>query len=205
MNLSSNEDCLEVTRGEFEIINDELDRFKNIKELGKIDLIGFLDSLKPHLDSIENKTGTNSIALIRASTFIVDAISKKIMELARSCENDIDLEHLSTTETIDFIANRSRILLNSAEVCRRMEKLNMDYAYRIKFFNHTKEEIERICKEKGLDSRSTTQKTIDTLKSVGTTTGEIAAETAGCALEMAIKIGITIVAFMILMAIFGVK
>lgn len=204
MNISPNEECREVTRGEFEIINDELVRLKNTKSIMEIDFNDLFDRLKPHLKSIENKTGVNSIALINASTFIVDAISIKIIELIEYYDQEQELEHLSTADTIEFIANRRRILIDAAEICRKMDKLNMDYAYRIKFFSHTEDEVERICKEKGIDPRSISQKRIDTLKSVGETTGEIAVETAGCALEMGIKIAIVMGIAMALMAIFGV-
>ena len=59
--------------------------------------------------------------------------------------------------------------------------------------------------KKGIDIRTTTKKSIDQLKNVGAITGEVAKGTAGCAIELAIKIAIVVVIFMILMAIIGVK
>ena len=81
----------------------------------------------------------------------------------------------------------------------------MDYAYRIKKFNKAKSVLENMCIEKGIDIRTATQKSINQLKNVRAITGEVAKGTAGCAIELAVKIAIVVVIFMILMAIFGVK
>ncbi len=59
--------------------------------------------------------------------------------------------------------------------------------------------------KKGIDTRTSKQKSIDHLKTAGAVTGIVAKETAGCAIGLAIKVGIVIVIFLILMAIFGVK
>lgn len=90
-------------------------------------------------------------------------------------------------------------------ICRKLDKMNMDYAYRMKVFNKVKGDIEDACREKGIETRTTAQKNIDHLKMVGSVTGEVAKETAGCLATMALKIVILLVIFLILMAIFGVE
>ena len=95
--------------------------------------------------------------------------------------------------------------MDAVVICRKLESWNMDYAYRIKKFNTFKKEIGDLCREKDIDTRSSMQKGVDHLKTVGEVTGVVAKETAGCAIELAIKVAIVLVIFLILMAIFGVK
>lgn len=98
--------------------------------------------------------------------------------------------------------------MDAVVICRKLESWNMDYAYRIKKFNTIKKEIEDLCREKHIDTRTSMQKGVEQLKTVGEITGVVAKETketAGCTIELAIQIAIVIVIFLILMTIFGVK
>lgn len=115
------------------------------------------------------------------------------------------IDKLSPSDTVKYYANQREILIEVLNICRRLENMNMDYAYRIKTFHKIKDDIEKTCREKGIETRTSTQKNIDHLKTVGVVTGEVAMETAGCLISMVVKVAIILVIFLILMAIFGVK
>lgn len=195
----------DIIRGEIEIIHEELDNLNHNPYTANIGVLPILENVTPHLASIETKIGKSSIDHINISTEIVDVISNRILAYIESCYSDNIITNLSAQETVKLYANQRENLTEAIRICRKLENMNMDYAYRIKTFNETKKEIENLCNKKGIDTRTSTQKSIDNLKTVGAVTGVIAKETAGCAIGLVIKVAIVIVIFLILMAIFGVK
>ena len=194
----------DIIQGEVEIIHEEIENFQNSRYDSVLNVSAFLDSMKIHLSSIENKTGTNSIDYIRISTEVVDVISNRILSYFDYSSNNF-ADNKSASEMVQLFSNQRKNLEEALASFRTIESFNMDYAYRIKKFNKAKSVLKNMCIEKGLDIRTATQKSIDQLKNVGAITGEVAKGTAGCAIELAIKIAIVVVIFMILMAIIGVK
>ena len=194
----------DIIQGEVEIIHEEIENFQKSRYDSVLNVSAFLDSIKIHLSSIENKTGTNSIDYIRISTEVVDVISNRILSYFDYSSNNFS-DNKSASEMVQLFSNQRKNLEEALASFRTIENFNMDYAYRIKKFNKAKSVLENMCIEKGIDIRTATQKSIDQLKKVGAITGEVAKGTAGCAIELAIKIAIIVVIFMILMAIIGVK
>lgn len=168
-------------------------------------MLAVIESISPHLASIEQKIGKSSIDHINISTEIVDVISNRMLTYLNSFSSDNIADKLTIQETVEFYATQRKHLMDAFLICSKLEGFNMDYAYRIKKFNAMKNVIVGLCKEKHIDTRSSMQKGMDQLKTVGKITGVVAKETAGCAIELAIKVAIVIVIFLILMAIFGVK
>ena len=60
--MSQNE-YSDIIQGEVEIIHEEIENFQKSRYDTVLNVSAFLDSIKIHLSSIENKTGTNSIGL----------------------------------------------------------------------------------------------------------------------------------------------
>ena len=60
--MSQNE-YSDIIQGEVEIIHEEIENFQKSRYDSVLNVSAFLDSIKIHLSSIENKTGTNSIVL----------------------------------------------------------------------------------------------------------------------------------------------
>lgn len=203
--ISRNKNYNEVIAGEVKIIYEELDNLCRASYRNNIDLLAIIEKVTPHLASIEQKIGKSSIDHIHISTEIVDEISNKMLSCVSSSFSDSIIDRLSPKETVEFYANQRKNLMDAVVICRKLESWNMDYAYRIKKFNTIKKEIEDLCREKHIDTRTSMQKGVEQLKTVGEITGVVAKETAGCAIEFAIKIAIVIVIFLILMTIFGVK
>lgn len=193
----------EVINGEVDVIRDEIDSYNDSHYTNNLNVSLLLENIMPHLASIEHKLGRQSVDYINISTEIVDIISHR-MQAYMNSSSDIITDKLSVQDIIKFYSSQKEILIGFLSVCQKLETLNMDYAYRIKKFNLFKKEIEDRCNEKGIDTRTAAQKGIDQLKEVGTITGIVAKETAGCALEIIIKVAIVIVVFLILMAIVGV-
>ena len=203
--ISQDKHYNDIIKGEIEIIHEELDNLIHNPYTVNIGVLPILENVTPHLASIEQKIGKSSIDHINISTEIVDVISNRILDYIESCYSDSLITNLSAQETVKLYANQRENLTEGIRICRKLESMNMDYAYRVKIFNTTKKEIENRCNKKGIDTRTSTQKSIDNLKTVGAVTGVIAKETAGCAIGLVIKVAIVIVIFLILMAIFGVK
>ena len=155
--------------------------------------------------SIEQKLGRNSIEYIDISTKIVDVICNRLIAYTNLSSADSIISKLSASETVKFYANQRENFVEALRICRKLENMNMDYAYRMKVFNKVKSDIENICHEKGIETRTAAQKSIDQLKTIGSVTGVVALETAGCLVTIAVKIAIILVIFLILMAIFGVE
>lgn len=203
--ISRNKNYNEVIDGEIKIIHEELDNLCRVPSINNIDLLAVIENVTPPLASIEQKIGKSSIDHINICTEIVDIISNRMLSYAGSSSSDCIVDKFSAKETVEFYANQRKNLMDAVVICRKLESWNMDYSYRIKRFNTIKKEIEDLCREKHIDTRSSMQKGVDQLKTVGEITGVVAKETAGCAIGLAIKIAIVIVIFLILMAIFGVK
>lgn len=195
----------EIVKGEIEILREEIEKFNQNHYTAKLNASDFLECVTPHLVSIERKIGRNSIEHINISTQIVDAICKKILVFTNLTSADSIVNKLSPSDIVKYYANQRENLTEALNICRKLENMNMDYAYHIKTFNKIKGDIERTCHEKGIETRTSTQKNIDYLKTVGTVTGGVAMETAGCLISMAVKVAIIVVIFLILMAIFGVE
>ena len=195
----------DIVKGEMEIIYDEIEQFNQTNNTTNLSASVFLDRVSHHLVSIEQKLGRNSIEYIDISTKIVDVICNRLIAYTNLSSTDSIISKLSASETVKFYANQRENFVEALRICRKLENMNMDYAYRMKVFNKVKGDIESTCSEKGIETRTTTQKNIDQLKTVGSVTGEVALETAGCLVSMVVKIAIILVIFLILMAIFGVE
>ena len=195
----------EIVKGEIEILREEIEKFNQQYYSAKLNASDFLECVTPHLDSIERKTGRNSIEYINISTQIVDAICKKVLAFTNLTSADSIVDKLSPSDMVKFYASQRENLTEALNIFRRLENMNMDYAYRVKAFNKTKDDIEKSCREKGIETRTLTQKNIDHSKTVGAVTGEVTMEAAGCLISMAVKVAIILVIFLILMAIFGVE
>lgn len=195
----------EIVKGEIEILREEIEKFNQNHYTAKLNASDFLECVTPHLVSIERKIGRNSIEHINISTQIVDAICKKILIFTNLTSANSIVNKLSPSDIVKYYANQRENLTEALNICRKLENMNMDYAYHIKTFNKIKGDIERTCHEKGIETRTSTQKNIDYLKTVGTVTGGVAMETAGCLISLAVKVAIIVVIFLILMAIFGVE
>lgn len=194
----------EVIKGEVEIIHDEIAKFQDSDCESILNASAFLDCLKDPFMSIENKIGTNSIDYINISTEVVDVALNKLLSFFDYSSNYI-AENKTATEMVQFYSNQRNNLEEALATFRILEHYNMDYAYRIKKFNKAKSEIEKLCIEKGIDIRTRAQKSIDQLKKVGAITGEVAKDATGFAIKLAIKVALILVAFLIIMAIIGVK
>lgn len=195
----------EVINGEVKIIHEELDSFSQTPYTTNINILAFIENITPHLSSIEQKISKSSIDHIKISTEIVDVISNRMMDYINKSFSDCIIDNLSAQETVNFYVNQRKILMDAFVICRKLESWNMDYAYRIKKFNVIKKEIEDLCREKQIDTRSSIQKGVDQLKTIGVFSGIVAKETAGCAIGLVIKVAIVLVIFLIIMAIVGVK
>lgn len=202
---NSDEKYRDIVKGEMEIIYDEIEQFNQTNNSVNLSASDFLDRVSHHLVSIEQKLGRNSIEYIGISTKLVDVICNRLIAYTDLLSSDSIISKLSASETVKFYANQREYFVEALRVCRKLENMNMDYAYRMKVFNKVKGDIESRCHEKGIETRTTIQKNIDQLKTVGSVTGEVALETAGCLVSMAVKIAIILVIFLILMAIFGVE
>ena len=202
---NSDDKYRDIVNGEIEIIYDEIELFDQTNYTANLSVSVFLDRVSHHLESIEQKLGRNSFEHIDISTKIVDVICKRLMAYLNLSSADSIISKLTASETVDFFANQRENFVEAFGICRKLEKMNMDYAYRMKVFNKVKGDIEDACREKGIETRTAAQKNIDHLKMVGSVTGEVAKETAGCLATMALKIVILLVIFLILMAIFGVE
>lgn len=203
--MSQRVDYNEVINGEIKIIHEGLDNLCQTTYTTSTDILTFIDNIMPALASIEQKVGKSSIDYININTEIVDVISNIISIYISMFSSDSIIEKLSTQETVKFYANQRQTLVDALAICKKLESWNIDYEYRIKKFNPIKNGIESMCREKHIDTRSSMQKSVDQLKTVGEITGVVAKETAGCALSLVIKIAIVIVIFLVLMAILGVK
>lgn len=197
--------CSDVIKGELDIIHEEIENFISLDYTANLNVADFLESVKSHLFLIEQKIGTNSIEYINITTEIVDVISNRLLDYTNFASSDNVIEKLSASDIVKYYANQRKNLIEAFKICRRIESMNMDYAYRIRTFNKTKEKIEKRCREKGIDSRTSIQKNVDQLKSVASFTGAVAKETTGCAINLALQIIILIIVFLVLMAIVGVK
>ena len=202
---NSDEKYRSIVKGEFEIIYDEIEQFDKTNYTANLSASVFFDKVSRHLASIEQKLGRNSIEYIDISTKIADVICIRLIAYTNLSSADNIISKLSASETVKFYANQRENFVEALRICRKIENMNIDYAYRMKVFNKVKSDIESACREKGIETRTTAQKNIDHLKTAGSVTGEIALETAGCLVTMAIKIAIILVIFLILMAIFGVE
>lgn len=202
---NSDEKYRSIVKGEFEIIYDEIEQFDKTNYTANLSASVFFDKVSRHLASIEQKLGRNSIEYIDISTKIADVICKRLIAYTNLSSADNIISKLSASETVKFYANQRENFVEALRICRKIENMNIDYAYRMKVFNKVKSDIESACREKGIETRTTAQKNIDHLKTAGSVTGEVALETAGCLVTMAIKIAIILVIFLILMAIFGVE
>lgn len=195
----------ELIRGEIEIIHEELDQLNTSSYTSSVDISTSLDNLTAHLQAIEMKIGYNSVDYINISTEIVDTISNLLLYSTDDSNSESIIENLSPLETASFYSSQRENLLEGINICRRMEKINMDYAYRLKRFNQTRTIIENRCKDRSIDIRTSSEKSIDQLKKAGTITTEIAKDTAGCLLEMAIKAIIAIGIIYLLAMLAGAK
>ena len=202
---NSDEKYRDIVKGEMEIIYDEIEQFNQTNNTANLSASIFLDRVSHHLVSIEQKLGRNSIEYIDISTKIVDVICNRLIAYTNLSSADSIISKLPASETVKFYANQRENFVEALRVCRKLENMNMDYAYRMKVFNKVKSNIENICHEKGIEIRTTVQKNIDKLKTVGSVAGVVALETAGCLVTIAVKFAIILVIFLILMAIFGVE
>lgn len=202
---NSDEKYRDIVKGEMEIIYDEIEQFNQTNNTANLSVSIFLDRVSHHLVSIEQKLGRNSIEYIDISTKIVDVICNRLIAYTNLSSADSIISKLSASETVKFYANQRENFVEALRICRKLENMNMDYAYRMKVFNKVKSDIENICHEKGIETRTAAQKNIDQLKTIGSVTGVVALETAGCLVTIAVKIAIILVIFLILMAIFGVE
>jgi hypothetical protein len=199
------EEYRDIIKGEVEIINEEITQFNQLHYTAKLNASFFLDRVNLHLISIEQKVGKNSIEYINISTKIVDVICNRLIAYSNLSTMDSIIGKLSASEAVKFYANQRETLEEALRICRRLENMNMDYAYRMKVFNKFKGNLESACREKGVETRAPIQKNIDQLKTIGSVTGEVALETAGCLATLAVKVVIILAIFLILMAIFGVE
>lgn len=199
------EEYRDIIKGEVEIINEEITQFNQLHYTAKLNALFFLDRVNHHLISIEQKVGKNSIEYINISTKIVDVICNRLIAYSNLSTMDSIIGKLSASEAVKFYANQRETLEEALRICRRLENMNMDYAYRMKVFNKFKGNLESACREKGVETRAPIQKNIDQLKTIGSVTGEVALETAGCLATLAVKVVIILAIFLILMAIFGVE
>lgn len=193
----------EAISGEILIIYEEIERLYHAPYTAKLDVSPFLDSVMLPLDSIERKTGTSSIDYINISTLIVDVISNIIIVYTNILDLEVSSNHLYSAETANYFVNQKDNLIEALRICRKLEDMNIDYAYRIKKFNTLKMSIERQCKEYGIDTRTPSQKRIDQLKAARETTVTAVKDTAGCAMELVIKAAIIIGVLLLLMGIVG--
>ena len=196
--ISQDKHYNDIIKGEIEIIHEELDNIIHNPYTVNIGVLPIFENVTPHLASIEQKIGKSSIDHINISTEIVDVISNRILNYIESCYSDSLITKLSAQETVKLYANQRENLTEAIRICRKLESMNMDYAYRVKIFNTTKKEIENRCNKKGIDTRTSTQKSIDNLKTVGAVTGVIAKETAGCAIGLVITVAMVIVKYVLL-------
>lgn len=202
---NSDEKYRDIVTGEMEIIYDEIEQYNQTNNTANLSVSIFLDRVSHHLVSIEQKLGRNSIEYIDISTKIVDVICNRLIAYTNLSSADSIISKLSASETVKFYANQREDFVEALRICRKLENMNMDYAYRMKVFNKVKSDIENICHEKGIETRTAAQKSIDQLKTIGSVAGVVALETAGCLVTIAVKIAIILVIFLILMAIFGVE
>lgn len=202
---NSDDKYRDIVKGEIEIIYDEIKQFEQTNYTVNLTTTIFFDRVSHHLVSIEQKLGRNSIEYIDISTKIVDVICNRLIAYTNLSSADSIVSKLSASETVEFYANQRENFVEALRVCRKLENMNMDYAYRMKVFNKIKGDIESTCREKGIETRTTAQKNIDHFKNIGSVTGEVALETAGCLAKLVVKIAIILVIFLILMAIFGVE
>lgn len=191
--------------GEVNVIAEEIEDFVKAPYSANLKALEFMNRVSPHMASIEHKSGRNSMDYINISTEIVDIVIERTLDYIGLSQSNNVLDSLSPSDTVKFYSHQRENLEEALDICRKLENLNMDYAYRIHIFNGAKEKIINKCKEKGIETRTTAQKSLDQLKSVGEVTGVVAKETAGCVLTLAIKVVIVVVFFLILMAIIGVK
>lgn len=198
---NSDEKYRDIVKGEMEIIYDEIEQFNQTNNTANLSASIFLDRVSHHLVSIEQKLGRNSIEYIDISTKIVDVICNRLIAYTNLSSADSIISKLSASETVKFYANQRENFVEALRVCRKLENMNMDYAYRMKVFNKVKSNIENICHEKGIEIRTTVQKNIDKLKTVGSVAGVVALETAGCLVTIAVKFAIILVIFLILMVL----
>ena len=63
MKVMSQNEYSDIIQGEVEIIHEEIENFQKSRYDTVLNVSAFLDSIKIHLSSIENTTGTTSIGL----------------------------------------------------------------------------------------------------------------------------------------------
>ena len=139
-----------IVEGEINIIHEEIKNFNKIYQTTNQDTFNFLECINPHLLSIEKKIGKNSTEYINISTQIVDTICNKILIFTNLSSDNI-INNLSDSDIIKFYAKEKENLVEALRICQKLEKMNIDYEYRIKIFNKTKDNIEKACQEKGID------------------------------------------------------
>lgn len=157
---NSGEKYRDIVKGEMEIIYDEIEQINQTNNTANLSASVFLDRVSHHLVSIEQKLGRNSIEYIDISTKIVDVICNRLIAYTNLSSADSIISKLSASETVKFYANQRENLVEALRICRKLEIMNMDYAYRMKVFNKVKGDIESICREKGIETRTTAQKTL---------------------------------------------
>ena len=101
--MSQNE-YSDIIQGEVEIIHEEIENFQKSRYDTVLNVSAFLDSIKIHLSSIENKTGTNSIDYIRISTEVVDVISNRILSYFDYSSNNF-ADNKSASEMVQLFFN----------------------------------------------------------------------------------------------------
>lgn len=124
----------DIIGGEIKIIHEELDNLNRSSYSTMLDFSVVLQKIEPHLASIERKIGKSSIDHINISTEIVETISNRMLAYVDSSYSENIIDKLSAQETVSFYANQRENLLEAIKVCNKLEKLNMDYSYRIKNF-----------------------------------------------------------------------
>lgn len=190
-----------IVNGEMNIIHEEIDKFNSLNQTNILDIYNFLHCVKLPLSSINNKIGINSIEYITATTKITDVVSNRLLAITSfpSC----NIEKLSPSDIVNYYANKREYLYEALNICRNIEGMNMDYAYRSRSFNKTKEEIENRCREINLDLKTSPQKIIYNLKIIGNFPKIIAKGAAGCAIRLIVLIAeivYILLIFFILMA-----
>ena len=107
MKVMSQNEYSDIIQGEVEIIHEEIENFQKSRYDSVLNVSAFLDSIKIHLSSIENKTGTNSIDYIRISTEVVDVISNRILSYFDYSSNNFS-DNKSASEMVQLFSNQRK-------------------------------------------------------------------------------------------------
>ena len=118
----------DIVKGEIEIINDEIEQFNQTNYTANLSVSIFLDRVSCHMESIEQKLGRNSFEHIDFSTKIVDVICNRLIVYTNLSSADSIISKLSASETVDFFAKQRENFVEALHICRKLEKMNMDYA-----------------------------------------------------------------------------